>query len=113
MKVDFIIDGASVGAASGATFTRKDPVTGAVASEAAAAGEADVLKVVEAAHRAFPAWSQSGPSERRALLLKSADLLEQRTADFARAMTEEIGATGPWGGFNVHFAASSCARRRG
>ena len=21
-------------------------------------------------------------------------------------MTEEIGATGPWGGFNVHFAAS-------
>ena len=44
MRVDFIIDGASVGAASGATFTRHDPVTGAVASEAAAAGEADVAQ---------------------------------------------------------------------
>src|SRR5208337_4953659 len=36
----------------------------------------------------------------------AADLLEAHTADFAQAMTEEIGATGPWGGFNVHFAAS-------
>ncbi len=106
MKVDFIIDGESVGAASGATFVREDPVTGAAASEAAAAGLADVAKVVEAAARAFPAWSETGPSERRAFLLKAADLLEARTADFIKAMTEEIGATGPWGGFNVHFAAS-------
>ncbi len=106
MKVDFIIDGASVGATNGATFARHDPVTGKVASEAAAAGAADVAKVVEAASRAFPAWSETGPGERRALLLKAADLLESRTDDFIRLMTEEIGATGPWGGFNVHFAAS-------
>lgn len=106
MRVDFIIDGAAVRAASGATFVRKDPVTGAVASEAAAASEADVAKIVEAANRAFPAWSETGPGERRALLLKAADLLESRAADFGKAMTEEIGATGPWGGFNVHFAAS-------
>src|SRR5271165_7207580 len=66
MRVDFIIDGEAVGAASGATFTRKDPVTGAVASEAAAASEADVARAVEAAHRAFPAWSETGPNERRA-----------------------------------------------
>ncbi len=106
MRVDFIVDGEAVAATSGATFTRKDPVTGAVASEAAAASEADVAKVVEAAKRAFPAWSESGPSQRRALLLKAADLLEARTADFSKAMTEEIGATGPWGGFNVFFAAT-------
>lgn len=106
MRVDFIIDGAAVRAASGATFVRKDPVTGAVASEAAAASEADVAKVVEAAHRAFPAWAETGPGQRRALLLKAADLLEGRAADFAKAMTEEIGATDPWGGFNVQFAAS-------
>ena len=106
MKVDFIIDGASVGATSGATFSRHDPVTGKVASEAAAAGAADVAKVVEAASRAFATWSETGPGERRALLLKAADLLESRTADFSRLMTEEIGATGPWGGFNVFFAAS-------
>jgi acyl-CoA reductase-like NAD-dependent aldehyde dehydrogenase len=106
MKIDFLIDGASVGAASGATFARRDPVTGKIATEAAAAGPADVAKVVEAASRAFPAWSETGPGERRALLLKAADLLESRVPDFAKLMTEEIGATGPWAGFNVQFAAS-------
>ena len=106
MKVNFIIDGASVGATSGATFSRHDPVTGKVASEAAAAGAADVAKVVEAASRAFATWSETGPGERRALLLKAADLLESRTAEFSRLMTEETGATGPWGGFNVFFAAT-------
>jgi acyl-CoA reductase-like NAD-dependent aldehyde dehydrogenase len=106
MKVDFIIDGAAVGAANGATFARHDPVTGKIASEAAAAGAADVAKVVEAASRAFAPWSETGPGERRALLLKAADLLESRVADFTKLMIEEIGATGPWGGFNVAFAAS-------
>ena len=106
MKVDFIIDGASVGAANGATYKRHDPVTGKVASEAAAASAADVDKVVEAAARAFPSWSETGPSQRRALLNKAADLLESRTAEFSQLMTDEIGATGPWGGFNCFFAAT-------
>ena len=61
MKVDFIIDGAAAPAASGATYSRRDPVTGAVASEAAAASEADIAKVVDAAAQAFPAWSETGP----------------------------------------------------
>jgi vanillin dehydrogenase len=106
MKVDFIIDGAAVPATSGATYARRDPVTGGVASEAAAASEADVAKVVDAAARAFPAWSETGPSARRALLLKAADLLDARADEFTKPMIEEIGATAPWAGFNVHFAAS-------
>ena len=112
MRVDFIIDGEAGGAATGATFVRKDPVTGEVASEAAAAGAADVDKVVEAAARAFPSWSDTGPSQRRALLIKAADLLETRTAEFSKPMTDEIGATGPWAGFNCFFAASCCAKPR-
>jgi acyl-CoA reductase-like NAD-dependent aldehyde dehydrogenase len=55
---------------------------------------------------ARPAWSETGPGERRALLLKAADLLESRTEDFCRLMTEEIGATAPWAGFNVMLAAN-------
>jgi vanillin dehydrogenase len=106
MKVDFIINGVAAPAASGATYARRDPVTGAVASEAAAASEADVAKVVDAAAQAFPAWSQTGPGERRALLLKAADLIEARADEFTKPMIEEIGGTAPWAGFNVHFAAS-------
>ena len=105
MKVDFLIDGAATPSLSGATFRRLDPVTGGLASEAAAATLADVARVVEAAERAFVGWSETGPGERRALLLKAADALEARAADFAKSMLEEIGATAPWAGFNVHFGA--------
>lgn len=90
MKVDFIIDRAATPAASGATYARRDPVTRAVASEAAAA-------------RAFPAWSETRPSARRALLLKAADLLDARAGEFTKPTIEEIGATAPWAG--VDFPA--------
>ena len=106
MHIDFIIDGAAAKAEGGATFERRDPVTGDVATTAAAASLADVERVCAAAAKAFETWSETGPGERRALLLKAADLLESRVADFTRLMLEEIGATAPWAGFNVHFAAS-------
>jgi vanillin dehydrogenase len=105
MKTSFIIDGQPVDALNGATYERHDPVTGRVASTAAAADVADVNAIVASAQKAFETWSETGPSERRALLLKAADMLEARTEDFIRFMTEEIGATAPWGGFNVYFAA--------
>ncbi len=106
MKIGFIIDGEAVDSATGATFERRDPVTGTVATSAAAATLADVGTVVASAARAFESWSETGPGERRALLLKAADLLEGRIEDFARLMVEETGATTPWAGFNVHLGAS-------
>jgi acyl-CoA reductase-like NAD-dependent aldehyde dehydrogenase len=105
MDIGFIIDGAAEAATLGATFERRDPVTGAVATRAAAASLADVAKAVAAASAAFPAWSETGPGLRRSLLLRAADLLESRAADFTRTMLEETGATAPWAGFNVHLGA--------
>jgi vanillin dehydrogenase len=105
MNVSFIVDDTAVPAEGGATFDRKDPMTGKIATRAAAATLADVKKVVAAAAKAFEAWSETGPSVRRALLLKAADLMESRTNDFTKLMLEETGATAPWAGFNVHLAA--------
>jgi acyl-CoA reductase-like NAD-dependent aldehyde dehydrogenase len=105
MNIAFIVDGDAVEAEGGAVFDRKDPMTGKVATRAAAATVADVDKVVEAAAKAFESWSETGPSARRALLLKAADLMESRTGDFVKLMLEETGATAPWAGFNVHLAA--------
>jgi acyl-CoA reductase-like NAD-dependent aldehyde dehydrogenase len=105
MDIGFIIDGAAANAGDGRTFERRDPVTGAVVTRAAAAGLADVATVCAAAAAAFPAWSETGPGLRRSLLLKAADLLEARAADFTRTMLEETGATAPWAGFNVHLGA--------
>jgi len=103
--VPLMIDNEARGASSGASFTRIDPLTNAQASKAAAATQADARAAASAAAAAFPAWSRTGPTERRMLLLKAADLLEARTPDFIARMTSETGATKIWAGFNVHLAA--------
>jgi len=87
-------------------FVRYDPVTGEVASEAVAATIADVDNAIDAAAAAFPAWSAESPANRRKILLDAADKLEAHTPEFIEVGIAETGATGPWMGFNVMFAAS-------
>ena len=105
MNVSLLIDGADVPARDNKTFERLDPVTGSVASTSPAGKVADVNAACDAAAAAFPAWSETGPNERRKLLLKAADRLEARTPEFIKLTMEETGATAPWSGFNVMFAA--------
>uniref|UniRef100_UPI0008FD7F83 aldehyde dehydrogenase n=1 Tax=Nioella nitratireducens TaxID=1287720 RepID=UPI0008FD7F83 len=105
MKVSMLIGGEKVEAEGGRTFERRDPVTGAVATIAPAASVQDALKAVEAAHAAFPTWASTGPAERRALLMKAADALEGMTGEIIETAIPEIGATGPWIGFNCMLAA--------
>ncbi|WP_298501115.1 aldehyde dehydrogenase [uncultured Maritimibacter sp.] len=106
MKIDMLIDGQPVGAKSGKTYERIDPFTGDVATVAAAATAEDVPAIVASAEAGFAEWSKMGPNARRAVLNKAADILEAKTDDFIKLVIAETGATGPWGGFNVHFAAS-------
>lgn len=104
--LSMIINGLAVSAEKGATFERRNPLDESVATRAPAASEADALAAVEAAAEAFKSWSQTGPNERRALLLKAADALEAKAPLFAQAMAAETGATALWAGFNVMLAAS-------
>ncbi len=101
-----LINGLSVSAEGGATFERRNPLDGSVATRAPAASPADAVAAVDAAAEAFKTWSQTGPTERRMLLLKAADALEAKTPKFVEAVPAETGATGMWAGFNVHLAAS-------
>ena len=73
--VDLLINNADVKAAGGATFDRLNPLTGEVASRAAAASAEDAVRAADAAAAAFPAWAEVAPAARRALLNKAADLL--------------------------------------
>src|SRR5262249_44934541 len=82
-----------------------NPVTGERATTAAAASVEDAKLAADAASIAFPAWSELGPNARRALLNKAADALEAKVEDFAAAMIEETGGTGPWARFNVALAS--------
>ncbi|WP_260599020.1 aldehyde dehydrogenase [Sphingomonas endolithica] len=95
-----------VGESPTRTFDRHNPVTGTVATTTPAATVADVDAACAAAAAAFPAWSVVGPTARRALLNKAADALEARKDAFITAMVDEIGATPPWAGFNLMFAAN-------
>ncbi len=104
LDINLLIDDRDVAASTGATFERRDPITGDVASRAAAASVADAQAAADAA-AAFPAWSKLGPNARRAVLLKAADLLEGRAAEFVNLMATEIGATAGWAQFNVKLAA--------
>jgi benzaldehyde dehydrogenase (NAD) len=103
--LSMLINGLKVTAENHAMFERRNPLDGSVATRAPAASAADAVLAVEAAAEAFKSWSQTGPSERRALLLKAADALEAKTPDFIAAMAAETGASAMWAGFNVHLAA--------
>ncbi|KAF1019416.1 MAG: Vanillin dehydrogenase [Paracidovorax wautersii] len=103
--ITMLINGEAVQARNGATFERRNPLDGSVATIAPAATPEDAQAAVEAAAAAFPAWAALGPGERRALLLKAAAALEARVEDFQKAMATETGASGLWVGFNVHLAA--------
>lgn len=105
-SLSMLVDGQPSTATGGATFERRNPLDGTVATRAPAAAPADAVRAVEAASRAFATWRLTGPTERRTLLLKAADALEAKHAAFAAAMASETGASGLWAGFNVHLAAS-------
>ena len=103
--IAMLINGQQAQASDGAVFERRNPLDDSVATRAPACTVADAEAAVAAASAAFPAWSATGPGERRALLLKAAHLLEARGAAFAAAISAETGGSALWAGFNVHLAA--------
>ncbi|TAV40862.1 aldehyde dehydrogenase [Rhizobium leguminosarum] len=106
MNISLLINGADRAASGGRTYDRIDPFTEKLASRAAAAGLDDVAAAVNAASAAFAAWSKTGPGQRRAILMKAADIMDSKVGEFTRLMIEETGSTAPWAGFNVMLAAN-------
>lgn len=105
-KAQLLINGELRDAQGGQTFERINPVTGQVATIAAAAQPADVQAAIKAASEAFKSWSSLGPTERRLRLLRAADLMAERSADFIRIARQETGSTDAWYGFNAQLAAN-------
>ena len=87
-------------------FTRLNPLTGEVASEAPAMKGAQMQAVAEQAQQGFEIWSGFGPNQRRAILSQAAIALEGKKDDFVKAMMEETGATAGWAMFNLMLATS-------
>src|SRR5215510_11946450 len=69
-----------------------NPATEQVSGKIALGSAADVDKAVAAARKAFATWSQTSREERLAVLQRIAEQYQQRAADLAAAITEEMGA---------------------
>jgi acyl-CoA reductase-like NAD-dependent aldehyde dehydrogenase len=106
MDVRLIIDNEAVDAGSARMFERRNPISGEVVTRAAAANVADAVRAADSAQRAYLSWSQTGPTERRRIMLAAADRLEAKRADIAEAMAAEVGASALWANFNVSGSAA-------
>jgi acyl-CoA reductase-like NAD-dependent aldehyde dehydrogenase len=106
MDTHLLIDNDERPADSGATFERRSPATGETVTRGAAGSVADARRAVDAARRAYQEWSATGPTQRRALLLRAADEIDARADDFVAAMKAEIGANELWARFNVMLASN-------
>ena len=87
------IDGAFTPAASGETRTINCPANGEAVATVSEAGEADSIKAIEAARRSFDSgiWSSVPAAQRGDFLLKAAEQLVARKAEFALAETLDTG----------------------
>ncbi|MGE8722679.1 gamma-aminobutyraldehyde dehydrogenase [Leptospira terpstrae] len=87
------IDGKWINSNGGSLMDIEDPATGKKIAKVIDASKADVDKAAKAAHKAFydGRWSGITPAERSKALWKLADLLEERTKEFAKAESSNAG----------------------
>ena len=87
------IDGAFTAAASGKTFVNINPATGETLAEVAEGDAADIDRAVVAARLAFDdgRWSRMAPGDRKAVLLKLADLIRANLHEMALLDSLDMG----------------------
>src|SRR6476661_910192 len=85
------VDGAWVGARSGATIPVDDPATGTIIGTVPRLGGVETREAIDAAARAFPVWRQKTAKERAAVLRRWYELMVASQDDLARLMTTEQG----------------------
>jgi acyl-CoA reductase-like NAD-dependent aldehyde dehydrogenase len=89
--VRMLIDGSWVDSLSGVTLTVENPAKRKPIATIPRGDAADVAGAVDAAARAFPAWSKVAPRDRGRLLLRIADKMEAEAEEIARTIALETG----------------------
>ena len=78
-------------AGAGETFDNVSPVDNATLGRVASATPAEVAAACEAAHDAFAGWKKTAGAERRRILHRIADLIEQRAEEIALVECMDTG----------------------
>lgn len=90
------------------TFPVTNPMTGEKIYNCASATVSDYAQAIETAHEAFQTWSKVGPSARRLIFLKAADIIETyMTEDLPpQLLSNEVSATKNWTRINILSSAN-------
>ncbi|MFC9691207.1 NAD-dependent succinate-semialdehyde dehydrogenase [Kribbella sp. NPDC056951] len=72
-------------------YTVTDPATGVLVEEVANSTEEEVRDAIGRVHAAYPGWRALPVGERAAIVARAADLFEERAAELASIMTQEMG----------------------
>ncbi len=90
-QVKHFIGGEFVDSADGTTFASVTPIDNTVVATLAEASAEDVDRAVAAAREAFPTWSQMSPTDRKQILHRVADGIEDRLEELAEWETRDMG----------------------
>jgi aldehyde dehydrogenase (NAD+) len=91
MQTKLFIDGEFVKSLSGERIPVLNPFDNSLLCEVEEARAEDVDRAVEAAARAFPAWSGLSATDRGRFLLRLADLIERDRENLARLESQDTG----------------------
>src|SRR5258707_14944781 len=89
----YFVDGEWRAAENNKLFDVYRPYDRSLYARVAAGGRPEATRAVDAAARAFPAWSQSTPAERARLFFKAAEIVKRRRAEIAEILALETGST--------------------
>ena len=109
IRRDNFIDGQWVAAATGRRFAVTDPATGATLAEVADSDATDARAATEAAARAFPAWRDTLPAERAAVLRRWHALIVENADALGNLISLEQGKPRNEGRGEVMYGASYVA----
>ncbi|TRX96881.1 hypothetical protein FHL15_002187 [Xylaria flabelliformis] len=115
------IDGGYTPSSNGETFPVYNPMTGAKLYDCASATKEDYERAIQSASVAFKTWSRVGPSAKRLIFLRAADILERyMETEAPELMSAEVSGTRHWtkvnaisGVGNLREAASLVSQIKG
>jgi acyl-CoA reductase-like NAD-dependent aldehyde dehydrogenase len=91
--MEMLLGGRWSPAASGATESVTSPFDASVVGTVPVAGAADVERALAAAERGAALWRRTPGHERMRILLRAADLADERAVETARVLSAETGKT--------------------
>jgi acyl-CoA reductase-like NAD-dependent aldehyde dehydrogenase len=100
-------------AEDGKLFDVYRPYDRSLYARVAAGGRPEAKLAVDAAAKAFPAWSQTTPAERARLFFKAVEIVKRRRAEIAEILAIETGSTISFATFQQDLVAATIEQAAG